>query len=108
MDFEFVETIVFMKQVQEAITDEEYGLLQLELINRPSSGNLIPGGKGVRKLRWALEGKGKSGGIRILYYLYLSKHQIYMLYLFKKSEQANFKGKQLAALAEYVQNNLKE
>jgi hypothetical protein len=61
----FVETPIFTKQVVEALTDEQYGVLQGSLVARPDAGDLIKGSGGIRKLRWALPGRGKSGGVRV-------------------------------------------
>ncbi len=77
---EFIETEIFTKRIEEMITDNEYGFLQAYLTKKPDSGDLIPGGKGLRKLRWTCGGRGKSGGIRVIYYLYLRHEQIYMVY----------------------------
>jgi hypothetical protein len=65
----FIETPVFTKHVIEALTDEQYGLLQGFLVARPDAGNLVKGGGGIRKLRWALSGRGKRGGVRVIYFL---------------------------------------
>jgi hypothetical protein len=105
--FEFIETEVFTKKIQELISAEEYIYLQNALIEKPDKGDLIPGGRGVRKLRWSSGQKGKRGGIRVLYYLYLSEHQIYMLYAFRKSEQNDLSSEELAVLGEYVKRYLK-
>lgn len=107
MDFEFVETEVFTGQILENLTDTQYAFLQAALIKNPLSGDRIPGGKGIRKLRWSAAGKGKRGGIRVLYYLYLSERQIYMLYVFKKSKQADLDRRQLSILANFVSRYLK-
>lgn len=61
--FTIVETPVFTKIVKDALSEQEYRALQLELANNPTAGAVIPGSGGLRKLRWAGEGKGKSGGI---------------------------------------------
>lgn len=103
---EFIETDIFTKRIQEMLTDEEYSGLQADLIRRPEAGVLIPGGKGLRKLRWALRGKGKRGGIRVIYYLYLKDRKIYMIYPFRKSEQADLTREQLKRLAEYVKGGV--
>ena len=103
---EFIETEIFTKRIQEMLTDEEYGRLQVSLIRRPEAGALIPGGKGLRKLRWGGSGKGKSGGIRVIYYLYLRDHRIYMIYPFRKSEQADLTREQLKSLTEYVKGGV--
>ncbi len=60
--FSFIETALFSKLVQEFLTDEEYGILQNELVRNPSAGEVIRGSGGVRKLRWAASGRGKRGG----------------------------------------------
>ncbi len=107
MEFEFIETDIFTKEIGKVVSDAEYGKLQAALIHKPDLGALIPGGQGVRKLRWALADKGKSGGVRVLYYLYLSEHQIYMLYVFRKSDQSDLSREQLFTLGHYIKKYLK-
>ena len=77
---EFFETDIFTRRIQEILTDEEYSLLQADLIKKPDRGTLIPGAKGLRKLRWAAQGKGKRGGARVIYYWYTEDQPIYMIY----------------------------
>ncbi len=98
---EFIETDIFTKRIWEILTDSEYGLLQAALVRRPDSGKLIPGGRGLRKFRWASGGKGKSGGARVIYYLY-AEDKIYMIYPFRKSDQEDLTKEQLKALVQYV------
>ena len=57
-----VETPVFTKRLKGLFPDDEYRRLQLALCLRPEQGALVPGGGGVRKMRWSREGKGKRGG----------------------------------------------
>ena len=103
---EFVETEIFTKRIQEMLTDEEYTRLQADLIKRPDAGSLIPGGKGLRKIRWPGAGRGKRGGVRVIYYLYLSEQRIYMIYSFKKSDQTDLTQEQLRILAQYVKGGV--
>ena len=65
----FVETPVFTAAVRRHLADETYRALQLALLLRPTQGPIIQGGAGLRKLRWATEGRGKRGGVRLIYYL---------------------------------------
>ena len=58
----FTETLIFTKELQNLLEDEEYRALQLALLFRPEQGVLIPGSGGLRKLRWSQKGKGKRGG----------------------------------------------
>jgi len=64
----FIETPTFTKTITGLLTDDEYRLLQNELAQNPEEGDLIPGGGGVRKIRFAAQGKGKRGGARLIYY----------------------------------------
>ncbi len=65
---EFIETPTFTRLITDLLTDNEYRLLQNILVEDPERGALIRGGGGIRKLRYALAGGGKSGGIRVIYY----------------------------------------
>lgn len=63
-----IETPIFTKQVLAALTDDEYRRFQNMLLERPEAGKVMSGGGGLRKIRWAAEGRGKRGGIRVIYY----------------------------------------
>ena len=63
-----IETPIFTQMIKELMTDESYRELQEALIIRPNSGVLIKHSGGLRKIRWKLQGCGKSGGIRVIYY----------------------------------------
>lgn len=64
----FVETSLFSKLLDRYLSDDEYRLLQNHLIEHPDAGDVIRGSGGVRKVRWAVRGRGKSGGVRVIYY----------------------------------------
>jgi hypothetical protein len=65
---EFVETPTFTRMVTALLSDDEYREMQNELAEDPERGDLIKGGGGIRKLRHAMQGRGKSGGVRVIYY----------------------------------------
>lgn len=98
-----VETSVFTRRTKELMKDDEYKALQEALINRPEMGDLIQGTSGLRKVRWKLEGRGKSGGIRTIYYWKKSDDQIYMLYVYPKNEQENITAEQKKLLKQIVE-----
>src|SRR5438552_6610721 len=81
----FVETKLFTKLVQEYLSDDEYAVLQQSLIVNPEAGDVIPGSGGVRKLRWGVAGRGKRGGLRVIYFLRTRQGQIWMLTLYAKN-----------------------
>lgn len=103
---EIIETPIFTKRIKDVLSDNEYRGLQWTLVINPEAGAVIPGGGGLRKLRWAVPGKGKSGGLRIIYYWYTSDEKIYMLFAYKKSGQEDLTSKQIAILKEYVKGGL--
>ena len=85
----FRETSLFTKRVTDKLTHDEYLELQSALILQPELGDLIPDSGGLRKLRWAepRRGKGKRGGVRVIYYWYAPQELIYFLLLYSKGEQ---------------------
>ena len=99
---EFLETSVFTKQITGILLDHEYADLQVYLTKQPEAGTLIPGSGGLRKVRWKARGKGKRAGIRVIYYWYFSRSQIFMLLAYKKSESDDLSKKQLKKLAKIV------
>ena len=103
---EFFETSIFTKLIQKLISDEEYHLLQLQLSVRPESGNIIKGSGGIRKVRWAGSGRGKRGGIRVIYYYFTEDEQIYMLYVYPKSKKDDLTADQMKQLKQLVEEQL--
>jgi mRNA-degrading endonuclease RelE of RelBE toxin-antitoxin system len=97
-----IETSVFTRHVRLLLSDEEYRKLQAALVNKPSLGVLIKGSGGLRKVRWGSAGKGKSGGVRIIYYWAVSKEQILMLLIYSKSERDDLSQAQLRILKQIV------
>lgn len=81
----FVETKLFTRLVHEYLSDDEYSRLQQALLADPEAGAVIRGSGGVRKLRWGVPGRGKRGGIRIIYFLRSRQGQIWMLTLYAKN-----------------------
>jgi hypothetical protein len=90
-----VETPVFTRQVLAAMTDEEYRALQAALVLDPERGVVITGTGGLRKLRWGVDGRGKRGGVRLIYYYAPNGPLVLMLFLFAKNEQADLTPDQL-------------
>lgn len=99
-----IETSVFTRQVLERLTDDEYRQLQLALANHPKSGDLIRGSGGLRKLRWALPGKGKRGGVRVIYYWAVEQKQIVLLFMFAKNERADLTPAQVKVLRTIIED----
>jgi hypothetical protein len=80
----FIETPIFTEDVKDLLSDEEYAALQQHLANEPDAGALITHTGGLRKVRWAAQSKGKSGGVRIIYYHVTAGAQIRMILIYKK------------------------
>lgn len=98
-----IETNVFTRRIKELMSDDEYKALQEALVYRPDMGVIIHGTGGLRKVRWKLEGRGKSGGVRAIYYWMTEDEQIYMLYVYPKSEQEDLTPEQKKALKTIVE-----
>ena len=103
----FVETPVFTALVRARLPDEEYRALQLALLLRPEQGPVIPHSGGLRKLRWTVAGRGKRGGMRVIYYWHAGEETCYMLFLYKKNEQGDLTAAQVRALAHLVREEFK-
>jgi hypothetical protein len=99
---EFIETTVFTRAILALLSDDEYRLLQTELMENPERGDLIRQGGGIRKVRFAAQGKGKSGGIRVIYYWLKDDGQIYMLLAYPKSKKDTLTDQETAVLRDLV------
>jgi len=103
----FIETPVFTATLRRHLDDETYRALQLSLVLRPTQGPIIQGGAGLRKLRWAAQGRGKRGGVRLIYYWESASQTYYMLYLYAKNEQGDLTSAQLKTLAKLVREEFR-
>ena len=98
----FVETPVFTRDLAEILDDEGFRSLQLALLQRPELGPMIRGSGGLRKLRWAGQGRGKRGGLRVIYYWDRASETFYMLYIYPKNEQEDLTAEQIRVLGRLV------
>lgn len=98
----FIETSAFTKRVMGYLTADEYLGLQMFLLERPDAGQVVQGTGGVRKLRWAMTGRGKSGGLRVIYYWRVSKDEIWLLAMYSKNERENISSHILKQIAEEI------
>ena len=83
--FTFVEAPLFTKLVGEYLADREYAALQQALSENPELGDVIPGSGGVRKVRWGTRGRGKRGGVRVVYFVRKDPGVIWMLTIYAKN-----------------------
>lgn len=101
---EFIETSLFTRLIYDYLSEEEYLGLQIYLLHYPDSGNIVRGSGGVRKLRWAAKGKGKSGGVRVIYFWKVSDNEIWLLTIYGKGEQDTIAAHILKQIAEEIKN----
>ena len=105
----FIEAPAFTRYVSEYLDDEQYRVLQNELAKNPEAGDVMPGTGGFRKVRWVdpRRGKGRRGGLRIIYYSFSSDQQIWLITLYDKNEAADLTPKEKKALKSAVEAELK-
>ena len=84
-----VETERFLKDAKPLMSDSERAELIAFVGLNPGAGNIIPETGGVRKIRWALPGKGKRGGARVIYYYHSERLPVFLLTVYAKKEKAN-------------------
>jgi len=85
--------------------DSDYRRLQIALARKPDAGNVIRNSTGLRKIRWSVQGRGKRGGIRVIYYK-IQADEIYMLFAYPKNKQEDLTNDQLRVLCTLVSEQL--
>jgi len=105
---EFVEAPAFTRHISAYLADDEYLQLQRRLADHPDAGDLMPATGGFRKLRWTApkRGKGRRGGLRIIYYYFLADQQIWFMTLYDKSEASDLTPQQKKALKNALEAEL--
>ena len=96
------ETGAFQRKARRLLSENEKVELLTYLAMHPNAGVLIQGTGGIRKLRWAREGMGKSGGIRVIYYFHNLGMPLYLLTVFGKSEKSDLALEEKNALSKAV------
>jgi hypothetical protein len=107
---EFIETPVFTEVLPDYLSDDEYRELQLFLTLQPEAGEVMPGTGGFRKLRWADQrrGKGKRGGLRVIYYYLVADTVIWFFTLYDKDEAADLSPREKRLLKAAVEQETRE
>ena len=104
----FIETPIFTKEVSALLPDEGYRAMQLALLFRPESGEIIQGSGGLRKLRWKLPHAGQQSGLRVIYYWDKPAEVLYMLWVYRKSRKEDLSPRQCKQLSKLVKEYLHE
>ena len=99
----FIESQTFTRIVGDYLDDEQYSALQLYMLDHPKAGPVIRGSGGVRKLRWSVRGKGKSGGVRVIYYI-PDSDSFWMLTIYGKGDVESIPGPMLKTIKEAMEN----
>lgn len=104
---QFIETSIFTRRVIALLKDDEYRELQIALSAHPEAGAIIPHSGGLRKIRWSMTGRGKRGGVRVIYYWIVARDQLLMLFMYPKNEKDDLTQAQLKVLREVVEKEFK-
>lgn len=101
---EFIRFASFESSADGLLTEDHVLEMELFLTEHPDAGDLIPGGRGLRKLRRPAKGRGNRGGARVIYYHVTSNHQILLIAVYAKSAKSDLDRRQLEILANLVKS----
>ncbi len=99
---QFIESPVYSDQIDGLLSAEDHRQLQMHLLEQPDRGDVIKGSGGLRKLRWAGSGRGKRGGIRVIYYLWRGD-TAFMLFAYPKNQQEDLTPAQAKVLKNLIE-----
>jgi mRNA-degrading endonuclease RelE of RelBE toxin-antitoxin system len=110
MQLSFIELPPFQRLRADYLSDEAYRALQLSLLENPEAGDVIEGTGGLRKIRHAdaKRGKGKRGGLRVIYYYWIGSSQCWLFTVYNKDEAADLTPAQRKILKALLEQTLKE
>jgi len=105
---EFLEAPAFTRHLSRYLSDEGYRDLQVKMAANPDLGDVMPGTGGFRKLRWVdvRRGKGRRGGLRVIYYHFKSDSQIWLITLYDKDEASDLTAKEKRALRDAIETEM--
>lgn len=102
--FTFIELGPFAAVRDKYLSDDDFAAFQFYLAEHPDAGNVIPHSGGCRTVRWAAEGRGRRGGVRVIYFLRLSPEQIVLVTMYAKNVLENIDPELLRRLKEAFEN----
>jgi hypothetical protein len=105
MHYVFIESGLFTKMVYDYLSEDDYTAFQQFLLENPEAGDVVKGSGGVRKVRWARGGSGKSGGVRVCYYMRNAAGQILLLVIYAKSVRTSISAAVLKQLKELLNHD---
>ncbi len=101
--YSFRESSLFTRRVLKLLSDDEYAELQGYLQDFAESGAVIVGGGGLRKMRWHAQGRGKRGGLRVIYYVADAYGYVYLVGIYAKNEKLDLTRKEVQDLRHLVE-----
>lgn len=101
--FTVIETPVFSRKAGSLLSEDEREEFAAFISQNPTAGSVVRGSGGVRKIRWARVGSGKSGGVRVIYYNQLAHEEIWLLTLYAKNERATIPAHELRLIKEAIE-----
>lgn len=99
----FIETDIFTEDVKTLLDDDEYHGFQVFLATQPEFGNLIQNTGGLRKIRWLAGGKGKRGGVRVIYFHRTREYEIRLLLIYRKGIKDDLSASEKAILKKMIE-----
>ncbi len=102
--FTVIETLVFQKQWPLYWSEEERGDFAAYIAEFPSSGDVVPQSGGIRKVRWRRAGKGKSGGVRVIYFTRTAEEEVVLLLIYSKAKTDNITGPKLKEIRRVIES----
>lgn len=100
-----IETPVYSNKAGRILTAEEREAVATFVSANPMSGSVVRGSGGVRKLRWAQKGRGKSGGTRVIYYNRLANGEVWLLTLYAKGDRPTIPAHELRLIKETIDDD---
>ena len=99
----FIETEIFTEDVKLLLDDDEHRKLQVFLAMQPDYGDLIQNTGGLRKIRWLAGGKGKRGGVRVIYFHRTREFEIRLLLIYRKGIKDDLSATEKAVLKKIIE-----
>ena len=102
--FTVIETTTFVRLASDCWNDEDRNTFTTFIAGNPDAGDVVPGSGGVRKARWGSTGRGKRGGVRVIYFNRLANGEIWLLLVYGKSVRENIPAHVLRQIKEEIEN----